>query len=124
MPQISVIAPTLQREPAKLRVCAYARVSSSSEDQRNSFTAQVRYYTAFIANHDDWAFVDIYADEGITGTRSDKRIEFQRMMQDCRLGKIDQILVKSLSRFARNTQDCIEALRELRVLGVTVIFEK
>ena len=124
MPQVHVIEPIYSHEPAKLRVCAYARVSSDSADQLNSFAAQVRYYTNLIAGNEDWMLVDIYADRGITGTSTAKRAEFQRMMEDCRKGKIDRILVKSLSRFARNTQDCIAALRELRQLGVTVVFEK
>ena len=124
MPQVHVIEPVHSHEPAKLRVCAYARVSSDSADQLNSFAAQVRYYTNLIAGNEDWMLVDIYADRGITGTSTTKRSEFQRMMEDCRKGKIDRILVKSLSRFARNTQDCIAALRELRQLGVTVVFEK
>ena len=124
MPQVHVIEPIYSHEPAKLRVCAYARVSSDSADQLNSFAAQVRYYTNLIAGNEDWMLVDIYADRGITGTSTAKRTEFRRMMEDCRKGKIDRILVKSLSRFARNTQDCIAALRELRQLGVTVVFEK
>ena len=124
MPQVQIIEPIRQQQTARLRVCAYARVSSDSEDQQHSFAAQVRYYTTLIASHEDWEFVDIYADEGITGTCADKREDFQRMMQDCRDGKIDRILVKSLSRFARNTQDCIAAVRELKQLGVTVVFEK
>lgn len=124
MPQVQIIEPIRQQQTARLRVCAYARVSSDSEDQQHSFDAQVRYYTTLITSHEDWEFVDIYADEGITGTRADKRENFQRMMQDCRDGKIDRILVKSLSRFARNTQDCIAAVRELKQLGVTVVFEK
>ena len=124
MPQVHVIEPVHSCEPAKLRVCAYARVSSDSADQLNSFASQVRYYTNLIAGHSDWTLVDIYADKGITGTSTAKRSEFRRMMDDCRKGKIDRILVKSLSRFARNTQDCITALRELRQLGVTVVFEK
>ena len=124
MPQIQVIAPLHVSEPAKLRVCAYVRVSSDSANQLNSFASQVRYYTNLISGNEDWTLVDIYADRGITGTSTAKRAEFQRMMEDCRKGKIDRILVKSLSRFARNTQDCIAALRELRQLGVTVVFEK
>mgnify|MGYP001625162075 FL=1 len=124
MPQVHVVEPVHSHEPAKLRVCAYARVSSDSADQLNSFASQVRYYTNLIAGNEDWTLVDIYADRGITGTSTAKRTEFQRMMEDCREGKIDRILVKSLSRFARNTQDCIAALRELRQLGVTVVFEK
>ena len=124
MPQVHVIEAVHSHEPAKLRVCAYARVSSDSADQLNSFASQVRYYTNLIAGNADWTLVDIYADHGITGTSTAKRTEFRRMMEDCRKGKIDRILVKSLSRFARNTQDCIAALRELRRLGVTVVFEK
>ena len=108
----------------KLRVAAYARVSSSSEDQLNSYRVQNQYYSEFISNNPDWEMVDIYADEGITGTSVEKREDFQRMMQDCRKGKIDRILVKSISRFARNTKDCLAAVRELKELGVSVLFEE
>ena len=124
MPQVEVIKPIRQHVTAKLRVCAYARVSTDSADQLNSFASQVQYYTNYIESRADWELVDIYADRGITGTDAHKRDEFLRMMEDCRKRKIDQILVKSLSRFARNTADCIAAIRELRQLGVTVIFEK
>ena len=105
-------------------MAAYCRVSSDSDDQRNSFSTQVQHYTQLIQSHPDWEFVDIYADEGITGTRADKRDDFQRLMADCRAGKIDQVLVKSLSRFARNSKDCIQAVRELQSLGISVFFEK
>ena len=108
----------------KLRVAAYARVSSSSEDQLNSYRVQNQYYSELISNNPDWEMVDIYADEGITGTSVEKREDFQRMMQDCRKGKIDRILVKSISRFARNTKDCLAAVRELKELGVSVQFEE
>ena len=108
----------------KLRVAAYARVSSSSEDQLNSYRVQNQYYSELISNNPDWEMVDIYADEGITGTSVEKREDFQRMMQDCRKGKIDRILVKSISRFARNTKDCLTAVRELKELGVSVLFEE
>ena len=108
----------------KLRVAAYARVSSSSEDQLNSYRVQNQYYSELISGNPDWEMVDIYADEGITGTSVEKREDFQRMMQDCRKGKIDRILVKSISRFARNTKDCIAAVRELKELGVSVQFEE
>ena len=91
----------------KLRVAAYARVSSSSEDQLNSYRVQNQYYSELISSNPDWEMVDIYADEGITGTSVEKREDFQRMMQDCRKGKIDRILVKSISRFARNTKDAL-----------------
>ena len=108
----------------KLRVAAYARVSSSSEDQLNSYRVQNQYYSELISGNPDWEMVDIYADEGITGTSVEKREDFQRMMQDCRKGKIDRILVKSISRFARNTKDCLAAVRELKELGVSVQFEE
>ena len=108
----------------KLRVAAYARVSSSSEDQLNSYRVQNQYYSELISNNPDWEMVDIYADEGITGTSIEKREDFQRMMRDCRKGKIDRILVKSISRFARNTKDCLVAVRELKELGVSVLFEE
>ena len=124
MPEVRVIQPVTIQAADKLRVAAYARVSSDSADQRNSFSAQVKYYTQFIQAHEDWQFVDIYADQGITGTRVDKREKFLRLMRDCRAGKIDRILVKSVSRFARNAQDCIKTVRELKDLGVTVAFEK
>ena len=124
MPQVQIIEPTIRPQKQKIRVCAYARVSSNSDDQLNSFSAQVEYFTQLIQAHSDWKFVDIYADEGITGTRADKRDDFQRMMRDCRAGRIDRILVKSISRFGRNSADCIEAVRELKILGIAVAFEK
>ena len=87
---------------AKLRVAAYARVSSDSEDQINSYIAQVDYYTKHIASKEEWEMVDVYADEGLTGMETRRRDEFNRMIADCRDGRIDHILVKSISRFARN----------------------
>ena len=107
-----------------LRVAAYCRVSSDSSDQLHSYAAQIRYYTDMIQNHDGWELVDVYADEGITGTRMDKREDLNRLLTDCRKGKIDKVLVKSISRFARNTRDCLASLRELSRLGVSVQFEK
>jgi DNA invertase Pin-like site-specific DNA recombinase len=105
-------------------VAAYARVSSSSNDQLNSFAAQVRYYTTLISSKENWNMVDVYADEGITGTSAEKREDFQRLLADCRRGLIDRVLVKSISRFARNTKECLETIRELKLLGVGVYFEK
>jgi DNA invertase Pin-like site-specific DNA recombinase len=109
---------------SKLKVGAYARVSSDSTDQLDSYISQVRYYTQIIRENSEWEYVDIYADEGISGLSADKRPEFQRMMADSRQRKLDRILVKSVSRFARNFFECIEAIRELKMLGVTVMFEK
>ena len=86
------------------------RVSSDSENQMHSYAAQIRNYTEVIAQHDGWDLVDVYADEGLTGTRVDKRDDFNRMMRDCRKGKIDCILEKSVARFARNTKECLASL--------------
>ena len=116
--------PPREQTPDTLRVAAYCRVSSDSSDQLHSYAAQIRKYTTKISEHDGWELVDIYADESVTGTRTDKREDFNRMLSDCRKGRIDKILVKSISRFARNTKDCLTALRELTALGVTVFFEK
>ncbi len=122
-PKVTVIEPIAQ-EKGKLRVAAYARVSSDSADQLNSYMAQVDYYTRFIGENGDWELADIYADEGLSGLDTRKRDEFNRMMADCRAGKVDRILVKSVSRFARNTRDTLRFLRELTRLGVTIQFEK
>ena len=120
---VTVIPPRAVR-PDTLRVAAYCRVSSDSADQLHSYAAQIQYYTDLIQNHDGWDLVDVYADEGITGTRMDKREDFNRLLADCHKGKIDKVLVKSISRFARNTRDCLASLRELFRLGVSVLFEK
>ncbi len=123
-PRVIKIEAAEKPRNAQLRVAAYTRVSSDSDDQLNSFAAQNRYYAELISGKAEWCMVDIYADEGITGTSAAKREDFQRMMADCRRGIIDQILVKSISRFARNTKDCLEAVRELKELGVNVRFER
>lgn len=125
MPTVTIIQPTISEEQNhKLRCAAYCRVSSNSEDQINSFMAQTRYYEKAFEKSDREQLIDIYADEGITGTREDKRDEFQRMISDCRKGRIDRIYTKSISRFARNTKDCLKNIRELKSLGITVLFEK
>ena len=108
---------------AKIKVAAYARVSTDRSEQEDSFERQVEHYTNYIKSRIDWEFGGIYADPAITGTRADKRLEFQRMMADCRLGKINKILCKSIARFARNTVDALEAIRELKDLGIGVYFE-
>lgn len=123
MPQVKVIPPILE-QTKKLRVAAYARVSSDSADQLNSFATQVDYYTAYIQSKEEWEFAGLYADEAASGTTTQKRDDFQRLLADCRAGKIDRILVKSISRFARNTIDCIQTVRELKQLGIAVEFEK
>lgn len=123
MPQVKIIQP-IAEQAKKLRVAAYARVSSDSADQLNSFATQVDYYTSYIQSKEEWEFAGLYADEAVSGTTADKRSDFQRLLADCRAGKIDRILVKSISRFARNTIDCIQTVRELKQLGIAVEFEK
>lgn len=120
--EVKIIKPTLVGDKT-LRVAAYCRVSTDSTDQANSFFAQVKYYNDFIRASDRMTLVDIYADEGITGTSVDKRDEFKRMMKDAKNRKIDRVLVKSVTRFARNSMECIEAVRKLKSYGVTVLFE-
>ena len=122
--EIKVIKPTLgANAERKLRMAAYCRVSTDSADQINSFMAQMRYYSDYIRSHDNMTFVDIYADEGITGTCINKRDEFKRMLKDCQNRKIDRILVKSVQRFARNSLECIESVRVFAECGVSVYFE-
>ena len=106
------------------RVAAYCRVSTDSEEQLTSYTAQKAYYTQKIDENPDWEMAGIFADKGITGTSMKKRVEFKKMIAACKRGKIDLILTKSLSRFARNTVDSLEVVRMLRANGIGVIFEK
>ena len=108
----------------KQRVAAYCRVSTDSEEQLTSYTAQKAYYTQKIAENPDWEMAGIFADRGITGTSLKKRTEFNKMIAACKRGRIDMILTKSLSRFARNTVDSLETVRMLRANGIGVIFEK
>lgn len=119
---IKTIAPIPQIAQYK-RVAAYARVSSEKDAMLHSLSAQVSYYNQLIQEKSDWQFVGIYADEGITGTTT-ARDGFQRLLADCRAGKIDMVLVKSISRFARNTVTLLETVRELKALGVDVFFEE
>ena len=98
-------------------------MSTDQEEQLSSYENQVNYYREFISKHEEYELVDIYADEGISATNTKKRDAFNRLIQDCRAGKVDRILVKSISRFARNTLDCIKYVRELKELGVGVTFE-
>ncbi len=108
----------------KKRVCAYARVSTNKEEQVTSFESQKRYYTNYIQENPEWEFAGIYADEGISGRSMKKRVEFRRMVQDALDGKVDMIMVKSVSRFARCVVDVLTIIDELRQKGVPVIFEK
>jgi site-specific DNA recombinase len=111
-------------EQKKLKVCAYVRVSTNSEDQLNSFKTQLKHYQDYITANNNWELIDIYADEGLSGTSASNRKELQRLLADCRRKKINKILIKSLSRFARNTKESLEMIRELRSLGISIFFEK
>ncbi len=112
---------SIQRQ---LRVAAYCRVSTDDEEQLTSYEAQKNYYTDKIMTNPNWTMAGIFADEGITGTSARKRPEFLKMIRRCRQKKIDLVLVKSISRFARNTVDCLNYIRALRQLGIAVVFEK
>ena len=113
-----------QSAERQLRVAAYCRVSTKEEDQLNSYEAQKTYYTDKIMTNPKWTMAGIFADEGITGTSAKKREDFMRMMRWCKQGKIDLILTKSVSRFSRNTVDCLNYIRMLKALGISVYFEK
>ncbi len=124
-----VVIPAKSREEIRqserrLRVAAYCRVSTDQEEQESSYEAQIGYYTEKIKNNAEWTLAGIFADEGITGTQAKKRPEFLKMIRLCRQRKIDVILTKSLSRFARNTVDSLNYIRELKALGIAIIFEK
>ena len=116
-------APKMQTK-AVLNVAAYCRVSTDDEDQINSYNTQKEYYTDYIKKNPKWRLVDIYADEGITGTLVRKRDNFLRMIADCEKGKIDLILIKSVSRFARNIVDSLKYVRKLRKMGIAILFEE
>lgn len=118
------ISTELQPASSKVRLAAYCRVSSDSADQIHSFASQIRYYKDYERKNPGYQLADIYADEGITGTSMVKRDEFNRMIRDCKKGKIDRIIVKSVSRFARNTQELLTAIRMLKGIGVSVYFEE
>jgi site-specific DNA recombinase len=111
-------------EVQKLRVAAYCRVSTDTDEQATSYEAQVEHYTEYIQKNPTWSFAGIYADDGISGTGTKKREEFLRMIDDCMVGKIDMIVTKSISRFARNTIDCLKYIRQLKEKNIPVVFEK
>lgn len=111
------------RKIDRRRVAAYCRVSTDTEDQLNSYKSQVEYYTSLIKEKSEWAFAGIYADEGITGTQVAKREEFKRLINDCMNGEIDMVITKSISRFARNTEDTLKYVRMLKEKNVAVVFE-
>ncbi len=125
--RVVIIPPKSQEEikqSKRLRVAAYCRVSTDEDEQINSYKAQIEYYTEKINKNPEWQMAGIFADEGISGTQAKKRPEFLKMIRLCRQGKIDLILTKSFSRFARNTVDSVDYIRELRALGIGVVSEK
>lgn len=108
----------------KLRVAAYCRVSTETEEQNSSYEVQVAHYTEFIKKNTEWEFAGIFADDGISGTNTKKREEFNRMIAECMDGNIDMVITKSISRFARNTLDCLQYIRQLKDKNISVYFEK
>lgn len=122
MRKVRLVEP-VPKEPHKLRVCAYARVSSAKDAMLHSLSAQVSYYSSYIQQNPDWEYKGVYADEAFTGTK-DNRPEFQRLLNDCRAGKLDLIITKSISRLARNTVTMLETVRELKALNIDIYFEE
>ena len=128
-PNVTVIPAKVQTAENRdkyhqLRVAAYCRVSTAQEEQQNSYQVQIAYYTDLINRKKEWTLAGIFADEGISGTQTKKRTEFNRMIRMCKKKKIDLIITKSISRFSRNTVDCLQYIRQLKELGIGVIFEK
>ncbi len=113
-----------KEEKPKLRVAAYCRVSTDSDEQATSYETQIEHYTSFIQKNPEWELAGIFADDGISGTNTKKREEFNSMIDECMAGKIDMIITKSISRFARNTLDCLKYIRELKSKNIPVFFEK
>jgi len=116
--------PKAAQQQKTLRVAAYARVSTDNEEQETSYEAQVSHYTDYINNHDGWTLAGIFADEGISGTSTAKREQFNKMIEACEAGLVDMVITKSISRWARNTVDSLNYIRKLKALGIRVIFEK
>ncbi|MHC1787332.1 MAG: recombinase family protein [Christensenellales bacterium] len=124
MKTVTKVESSIPRMPQRKNVAAYARVSMETERLQHSLSAQISYYSELIQKHAGWQYVGVYADDGISGTKISRRDEFRRMVEDCEAGKIDIILTKSISRFARNTVDLLNTVRRLKELGVSVRFEK
>ena len=128
-PNVTIIPAKIQTAENRdkyhqLKVAAYCRVSTEQEEQQNSYQVQIAYYTDLINRKKEWTLAGIFADEGISGTQTKKRTEFNRMIRMCKNKKIDLVITKSISRFARNTKDCLKSVRELKALGITIFFEK
>lgn len=123
MPRKITVVPQLLKLNQKKRVAAYARVSSGKDAMLHSLSAQVSYYSSLIQSHEEWLYVGVYTDEAKTGTK-DSRDDFQRLIADCQAGKIDMVITKSISRFARNTVTLLQTVRTLKAIGVDVYFEE
>lgn len=113
-----------QSAQKKLRVAAYCRVSTDSEEQETSYVAQVTHYTEYLQNNPEWELAGIFADDDISGTKTKKRDEFNRMIDECMAGNIDMVITKSIRRFARNTLDCLQYIRQPKDKNIPVYFEK
>ena len=124
MPRIRQITPGVTQLKRKMRVAAYARVSEDCEVLLHSLSAQVSYYSTLIQNNPEWEYAGVYVDQGITGTSTAHSDGFNRLVADCDAGKIDMVLVKSISRFAGDTVDCLNTTRHLKDLGISVYFER
>lgn len=111
-------------EVKKLRVASYCRVSTDTEEQASSYETQISHYEEYIRSKPEWELVNVYADDGISATSTKKREEFNRMIEDCKKGLINMIITKSISRFARNTVDCLNYIRMLKDMNIPVYFEK
>ena len=123
MPRAITVVTRLPKLEQKKRVAAYARVSSGKDAMLHSLSAQVSYYSDLIQNHDDWLYVGVYADEAKTGPK-ESRADFQRLIADCRAGKIDMVITKSISRFARNTVTLLQTVREFKAWEVDILLLK
>lgn len=131
MPKVTTIPPRKQRnhavasqETRRIRVAAYCRVSTDTEEQATSYQAQIAHYEEVIHRNPEWVFAGIYADDGISATSTKHREQFHQMIQDCMDGKIDMLITKSISRFARNTVDCLNYIRQLKAQNIPIYFEK
>jgi DNA invertase Pin-like site-specific DNA recombinase len=120
--RVEVLRPKVKKR--KLRVCAYCRVSTDDAEQSKSFFAQIEHLGNFVKQNPEWEFAGVFADEAVSGSGITQRTDFLKMMEECRKGNIDRIITKSISRFTRNTTDMLEAIRELKSLGISVFFEK
>ena len=124
IPAQQVFPRAAQQQQKLLRVAAYCRVSTDGEDQETSYEAQVTHYTDYISNHEGWELAGVFADEGISGTSTAKREQFNKMIEACENGEVDMVITKSISRWARNTLDSLNYIRKLKALGIRVVFEK